>query len=281
MVRLEFSTVGLVPEETYVAQAEENIAAGIPDIKPVPPHDTPLAIVGGGPSTKRHIKELVEWPGHIWGINQTAQWLTTFQPKAPVWLFSVDPDPCLADWTSGVDRALLGSSCHPKVFQALKGKDVHLFHTREVRGVRTLEVNDGSGVVATPKVQLFGPSSVCRSFIPAATLGYKDVTYFGCEGSIETETHAYRDESETRKRQMIIKAGGVDYITTPDYYITTKFLVNVMRHYKKLKEKSGGLLRAMLEHPDTWEVVAVSEALRDQVDPTASQKYIPGIGLVA
>lgn len=278
-MRLEFSTVGLVSEETYIAQAQANIAAGYPEIRSMAPHDTPLAIVGGGPSAGRALDKLKEWRGDVWGINQGASWLAHQAPKARVWMFSVDPDPCLADWVAGVDRAILGSSCHPKLFEALRGKDVKMFHTRLVQGVQEIiPADDGSGGEMM-QTNLLGPSSVCRSFLPAAMLGYKDVTYFGCEGSLENgATHAYR--SEDRPRQMVIRAGEADYITTPDYYITTRFLANVIREYPLLKEESGGLLRAMLQHWDTWQVVALSEALRDQIDKAATQPYIP-IGAAA
>jgi hypothetical protein len=275
--RIEFSTVGLVPEETYIQYARTNIAAGYPEITFAAPHDVPLAIVGGGPSALRALDELKNWPGHIWGINQSASWLIEQGCTAPVWLFSVDPDPCLAEWVTNVERAHLGASCHPKLFEALKGKEVHLFHTREIPGVTNpieAMVDDGTQAPEI-KCNLMGPSSVCRVFLPAAMQGYKDVTFFGCEGSIEERTHAYRHEN--RPRQMVIRAGERDYITTPDFYITTTFLVNVMREFSLLKEKSGGLLRAMLEFPDTWEVVAFSEELKKKIDPTADEAYIPRV----
>lgn len=274
--RIAFSTVGLVSEETYVEYARTNTAAGWPEVSYAAPHDVPLAIVGGGPSAARSIDELKDWPGHIWGINQSATWLIAEGVKAPVWLFTVDPGDCLADWVTGVERAILGASCHPKLFEALRGKDVRLFHTRNIEGLTHDNEAPTDGAEAPEiKCNLMGPSSVCRTFLPAAMLGYKDVTFFGCEGSIEEKTHAYRHEH--RPRQMVIRAGELDYITTPDFYITTLFLVNVMREFGRLKEKSGGLLRAMLEYPDTWEVVALSEELRDKLDPTSTETYIPSV----
>lgn len=273
--RIEFQTVGVQPEEKYVEQARINVAAGYPEVEFAPPHDVPLAIVGGGPSAADALQELREWPGHIWGINQGASWLIKEGTKAPVWFFTVDPDDVFLQWIDGVERAILGASCHPKLFEAFRDKDVRLFHTRAIEGVtQPIEAPVDDGSDATPiSCCLMGPSSVCRVFLPAAMLGYTDVTFFGCEGSIRERTHAYRDES--RPRQMVIRAGCVDHITTPDYYITTRFLANVMREFPKLKEKSGGLLRAMLEHPDTWEVVAFSGAMRDRVDPGATVPYHP------
>jgi hypothetical protein len=271
-LRLEFNAVGLVPEETYVSFAEANIAAGYPVIRKAAPHDVPLAIVGGGPSAGRALDALREWPGHIWAINQGATWLIAQGVTAPVWLFSVDPGVELAQWVAGVDRALLGTSCHPELFNALAGKDVAMFHTREVKGLRMVEDKD---VKNPPKAPMFGPSGVCRVFMPAALLGYKDITFFGCEGSIEEKTHAYRDESGERTRRMIIRAGEREYVTTPDYYMTTRFLANVLREYPKLKERSGGLLRGMLEHWDSWEVVAISTALREQIGAPQGAPYQP------
>src|SRR5690349_5759801 len=95
-MRPKFKVVGLVPDEVYASNQETTIAAGFRPVEMAAVHDTPLAVVGGGPSIKRHIMELVNWPGHIWGINQSAQWLLQFEPKCPVWMFTVDPDPRMA-----------------------------------------------------------------------------------------------------------------------------------------------------------------------------------------
>jgi hypothetical protein len=272
--RLEFHAVGLVSEETYISYAQINLASGVPVIRQAPVHGTPLAIVGGGPSARRALAELQDWPGHIWAINQGATWLSEVAPKAMVWMFTVDPGVELAGWTKGVERALLGTSVHPKLIEALRGKEVRLFHTREVKGVAMANPENPPSGLKPAKTSLFGPSSVCRVFYPALLLGYLDVTLFGCEGSFEDQSHAYRDETNERPRQMIVRCGEEDCLTTPDFYMTTQFVANVMRHYPKLKEKSGGLLRGMLEHWDTWEVVAMSEALRDQVDPQATEPYV-------
>jgi hypothetical protein len=265
------SLVGLYPASVYEAQQETNIAAGYQAIKMAAVHDTPLAVVGGGPSIKKHIDELVNWPGHIWGINQSAQWLMQFEPRAPVWMFTCDPDPRCAAFADGVDRAILGGCCHPDVFEKFKGKDVRYFWTQTPKSApKNDELDEPIGDIKEPKTPIFGSASVTRTFYPALLLGYKDVTYFGCEGSIDQatlESNACRSDYEMgfrdpdNARFMVIEAGGVEYITTPDYYITTLHLAEVMRSYPKLKEKSGGLLRAMLKHED-WSCVAVSDRLK-------------------
>lgn len=267
-IRLLFNTTGLVPDSQYEENARINSQAGLPWITMQEPHDLPLAIVGGGPSAGRHLQEIQEWPGHVWAVNMGAAWLAHAAPKARVWMFTVDPDPVLAgpEWITGVERAILGLCVAPELVQALKGKDVRIFNPQEApTNPETLE---GDEILAG------GPSSVCRTFVPAAIMGYSSVTYFGCEGSLEGKlhpngmfeayTHAYRREE--RPRQMIVRCGDKDFVTTPDLYLSTIALSKFMREYPNVKEKSGGLLRGMLDHPDSWEVIAVSEAMRNVIE---------------
>lgn len=283
-MRPVFKVVGLYPDSVYEAQQEANIAAGYRSIQMAPIHDVPLAVVGGGPSIKQHVAELISWPGHIWGINQSAQWLLkNFQPTCPVWMFTADPDPRCADFADGVEQAILGGSCHPLLFEKFDRQNVRYFLTRPTKSALAHYKSEveANGPLATTKVETFGPSSVTRTFMPALMLGYKDVTYFGCEGSIDETTleanacrndYAIGHRSHKNLRLMIIRAGDKEYVTTPDYYITTTCLADVMKAYPKLKEKSGGLLRAMIEHED-WSCVAVSEQLRNDLFTDALEPY--------
>lgn len=263
MFRIEFSTYPLRSADITEAQMRANMEAGWEMLGRSDPHDRPLAIVGGGPSAAEHLDELKEWRGDIWAINQTAAWLSHHAPKANVCLFTVDPDEALAEqqFVVGVQKAILGSACHPRLFEALRGKDVRMFHCRDIDGMN-LPVLGG------------GHCSASRAVMQAAWRGYPGITFYGCEGSIGTWTHAYRNES--RKNQFVVKAGDDEFITTPDLFINTQDLVEDIREYPNaLKEKSGGLLRGMLEHPDTWDVVALSSSLRDRLDPTATERYYP------
>lgn len=280
-MRPEFTVVGLVDEEIYEANQEAAIAAGYQCVEMSEVHGIPLAIVGGGPSIKAHIYELANWPGHIWGVNQSAQWMMQFEPRCPVLMFTVDPDPRMASMADGVSHALLGGSCHPELFAKFKKENVRYFLTRSPKGAGPIEPPSPE---AKSKVEIFGSASVTRALMPAAMLGYRDITYFGCEGSIDEstlESNATRSDyalgyrTHDNMRMMIIKAGGKEYLTTVDYYITTVTLASQLtaKLAVKLKEKSGGLLRAMVEYPDSWECVAVSTALRDKAMPDLVTRY--------
>lgn len=278
--RFEFQATCIRSADVCEAQMRENIGAGWPLLEEREPHATPLAVVGGGPSAGQHLEELKEWRGDIWAINQSAAWLTHCAPKANVYLFTVDPDEAIAEpiFTAGVQRAILSSACHPSLYRALRGKYVRMFHCRLLEDLPMMCLGGGR-------------CSASRAVLQAAWQGYMSVTFFGCEGSLGGEvlkdgtfvpvTHAYRQEH--RANQFVVRAGGREYVTTPDLYMNTQDLVRDFTEYRNpdaaspygLKEKSGGLLRAMLEYPDEWAVVALSTTMRDRLDPDATQRYIP------
>lgn len=267
--RIEFKTHCLVSTEIVEAQIRDSVAKVYPLLEPADPHEVPLAIVGGGPSAKDHLQELLDWPGEIWALNMGAKWLAS-HGRTDAILFTVDPDSRIpwSEWTQGVGRAIVSTACHSSLFEAMKGKDVRVFHCRHMEDMPEIVVLGG------------GRCSASRAVMQAAWRGFKNVTFYGCEGSIGESTHAYRHE-EHKKSQMIIQAGDREYITTPDLYFNTEDLVRDFReqnspdpnHPYGLREKSGGLLRAMLEHPDTWEIVALSEAMLYLNPEAAANKW--------
>lgn len=216
----------------------------------------PLAVVGGGPSVANHLEELRDWTGKIWAINGTHAWLTSQGIESI--LFSVDPGEELAPLVVGAKRAILASHCDPSVFALLKDAEVLIFHSEHVHGAKAPIIGGSTSATRVPKVALM--------------LGHREIHYFGCEGSYEGATHTYKDEQH--ENQVIIRAGGKDYRTTLQLMVQSENLAKFVRDMPHLfKDRSGGLLAAMAEHWDTWEVVALSDALRDKLDPTATERY--------
>jgi hypothetical protein len=115
------------------------------------------------------------------------------------------------------------------------------------------------------KSGLFGGSTTAASMpVLSGILGYKDVTYFGCESSFIDRDHAYLNEN--REHQLIVRAAGVDYRTTPPFLVQAQELANILREFPQVyKEQSGGLLRALIAHDD-WSIAAVSKALKEHLE---------------
>ena len=95
-------------------------------------------------------------------------------------------------------------------------------------------------------------------------MGYADVSFFGCEGSFQENDHV--DRHEHRPDQLIVRAGGKDYRTCPPFLIQCEELIQLFFFDGVYHNRSGGLLKAMIDFPDTWEVVAVSEALKHHLE---------------
>lgn len=228
-------------------QLERNAATceGLRRLERRSPHGRPLAIVGGGPSIIDQLDVLRHWPGEVWAINNTARWLTERHIRCK--FFTVDP---AEDFdTKGVDEAVIATLCHP----ALRNRFsvVHLFDMVET---------DPEGISG-------GSTSASRAAsLAVQRLGYLSVTFFGCESSFKlTHDHVY--ESAMTDAIAVIKADGKEYLTKLEFMEQAECLSALIRMAPTVfRERSGGLLRAMVEHPDTWEVVAVSAALKANIE---------------
>ena len=188
-----------------------------------------------------NLDELRAWDGDIWAINHTVEWLRGHGIRST--LFSVDP--VKTDYVA--DEAIMGTVCQPEV----------------LRRIPNLRVFD---MIETHEDGLAGGrSSAMRAAALSIQMGYLDVSFFGCEGSFEASDHVDRDE--VRDHQLIIRAGGCDYKTRPDFLVYCEEFVQLFATFPDIyHNRSGGLLKAMIEYPDTWEVVAVSASLKQHLE---------------
>ncbi len=257
MFRLQVEGSCYVPADQVIANAEHAKTLNLRVIEDQPTANAgPLAVVGGGPSVFEHLDTLRTWQGAIWGINGTHQWLRSHGIEAT--LFSVDPGEELASLTDGATKAILASHCDPQVFENLRDADVTIFHSECVADAK--------------KPLIGGTTTATRAPMVALMMGHHPISFFGCEGSFSETTHTFKDEEHPR--QLIIRAGGKDYRTTLQFMSQCENLAMIIRSLPQLtKDCSGGLLGAMIEHHETWGVVAFSKALRDELDPTSLCAY--------
>jgi hypothetical protein len=109
---------------------------------------------------------------------------------------------------------------------------------------------------------------VCRTPHLLLRMGYAGVVYFGFDGSFANDfTHVSGHSDSARDNMLIVRAGGRDYVTHAGFLLQHEYMLYVLTKYSQyLHNASGGLLKAMLENPDTWEVVAVAEDLKKKYD---------------
>jgi hypothetical protein len=218
-----------------------------------------LAVIGGGPSAANHIDELKSFDGDVWAINGAWAWARDNGIKAT--FFAVDPHPIVAQWAEGVEKALLEVSCDPSVFEVLRAAEV-----------ATFECGEGPS-----HIRAYGSTSSAAPHL-AVRMGYREVTFYGCEGCyLPGRTHTYMDEE--REEELLIHIADKYYLTAPDYYLQTQALAAFMREEPGfMKEQSGGLLRALIQSDGAHDVRWVSDALLKSLwragDPPKADKPI-------
>ena len=220
--------------------------AGLPRLPKKDPHDGKLALVGGGPSVIDRLDELREWDGEIWAINATARWLKNQGIKAK--FITVDPQPFARETVEGVEEAYIATLCHPDLRTFFP--KVSLFDMFET---------DPEGIPG-------GTTTASRALSLAVHQGFYDITLYGCEGSF-TIGQDHVDRNEMHPEMVVIHAGDQQFVTYLGYMTQCETLANMIRLAPNVfKQRSGGLLEAMVNHYDTWAIVAVSAALKAQLE---------------
>ena len=220
--------------------------AGIPRLPKKEPHGGKIAIVGGGPSVANRLDELREWDGEMWAINATAKWLKEHGVQSK--FITVDPSPFPDEMIDGVEEAYLATLCHPDLRTHFK--KVSFFDMYET---------DPDGITG-------GTTTASRALSLAIHQGFYDITLYGCEGSF-TIGQDHVDRNEMHPEMVVIQAGDEHFVTYLEYMTQTETLANMIRLAPNVfKQRSGGLLEAMIKHYDTWAIVAVSSDLKAQLE---------------
>lgn len=229
---------------------------GLPEVScQRPMHAKRLAVVGGGPSVAARLEELRAFDGDVWGINATADWLIRQGVNAR--FFTVDGAPDIGAMVGCAKSGIVASSCDPSVFDALEYAEIFFIDKQYGR------------------IAIYGgATTACRAPLLALRMGYADVSFYGCEGSFDASTHAYRHED--RDDVVIVEAGGQTFKTAPDFILQTESLAATIRDFPQFfHDRSGGLLGAMVAHPDGWRWAAVSAPYKHRLEKTNGRTLFP------
>lgn len=235
------------------AHADINKRRGLPFVVPAATRPgSVLAVVGSAPSINDHLPALKAWPGGIWAINGTWLWAqshgieaTFFSLCCGVGWADVFPEP-----VGEGHSALITSVAEPALFDIwAKGK---------VRLVDTIDGTVGSGATTATGALFLAPM-----------LGYAHVVFFGCESSYpgEDNGHAHSHGSKIAPVRVVVRAGGRDYMTTPEFLMQAELMADAIRMAPAVySERSGGLLSALVADPE-YDVVAASRVIAESLEP--------------
>ena len=205
-----------------------------------------LAVCGSSPNLD--IEALKKFDGDIWAVNGTAMVLA--HHKIPFTMVSIDPfhydcERIIRTIFKDVERAILARHSNPILFDFLKGKDVKTFNC----------LPDDEDYIPG------GTTTASRAAVLALKLGYKEVHFFGLEGSFSGQSHLYKDEVPDWHKLKIV--AGENFNTCVELMTQSHNLASFIKRFPNIyKDRSGGLLAGMVEHFDTWEVTEMSDVIR-------------------
>jgi len=208
------------------------------------------AVVGGGVGVKNYLDKLRNFNGDIYAINDAAKYLSDNGIKCC--MYSIDGSKVPYKKGKNCTTALFSRRVHKIQLKRFRKKNVRVFEM--------FEEDKENGVEG-------GVSALCRAPHVFIKMGYIGVDFYGCEGSFHDESHNTGNHDDAHSTKLIITADGVDYMTSAAFLLQNQYMVPVFldkQLSKYLTYHGGGLLRAMMEHPDTWSVSAVSDAIKEQ-----------------
>lgn len=230
-----------VSMDEYRRNAEYS-AGRYEQVAETPAHNIPLAIVGGSVSAKKHLNELRRWTGHIWSIKGAVKWLKENGIESTV--VSCHPTYKGEDWPDYASAAILDAGCPQALFERLKCP-IRIFNTFGLDGV--------SGSVTT----------LGKTPHLALKLGYRTISFFGADSSMEEQSHAY--ENRHSPEQIIVSCNGSEYRSQPDWIWQAEYISELCRNAPKhMINRSEGLLGAMIKEPK-YSLVSLSEPLWNRV----------------
>lgn len=208
-------------DETYLEHLKGAMARGLPMIEgpsPVVRRET-LVICGNGPSLARSTGELkrLAKAGHkIVACNNAYEFLK--RRGVPVWAqAAMDASPNTARYFEHRDPIgyILCSLCHPDVFDAVKGRQVLLWHTQHS------DECDRAAFEAFPGQPIYVIAGGCtialRMIHVGYTMGFRAFRLFGVDSCFEGDRqyaaprHVYEGVIKTR----IGGPGGKEFQTSP------------------------------------------------------------------
>ena len=185
----------------------ENIASSkqrqTPFIQLQQAHDKEVFICGNAPSIKSNIDKIT---GEVWAINGAYDYLIGQGIVADVH-FLWDASELLLNYIENKNtktRYLLASHCSPKLFDALEGYNVEIFHAEIGHDIECKEQPIFHG----------GCAGCTRAPFIAYGLGYRKIHILGADASYGEQSHINRDDSEVVDVDVMdVTLGGKTYKT--------------------------------------------------------------------
>lgn len=170
----------------------------LPEFQKVKGHDTPIAIVGGGPSLKKHLKELRQFKTII-ACGSVHDYLMS-EGIIPTYATICDPDPVSLNYYKKLHtevKYLISSGFDHKSIKHFKDHQLVLWHCHSTDyNVEEIEKIEGTTYHAVSGGCTVGLRSINISIL----MGYSNIHLFGFDSCMsDEECHAYSVSAEEKE----------------------------------------------------------------------------------
>lgn len=191
------------------------LSLGLPELSEMPKRWGPLSIVANGPSARSFDVEMAARWHHAGeaalvetlALNGAGQ-LFVAKGCAPTWWAACDPGEIVAGFLREAPPGtvyLVASQCHPSVFEALKDRDVLLWHLHD---------EDNYSDLIEGRLQLLRLSSIgLMAFEIARALGFDNVETWGWDGCLFGQRFHATDQPDG-KDVVVMHIGETRFPTT-------------------------------------------------------------------
>ena len=259
------TTSTATPSEESMDNVRSNIGRPLPwfhEKYPVKEEDRlpgkRIAIVGGGPSIKDTVYELMDFQTII-ACGSVHDWLQANSPRVPTYCAVCDPDPVMSNYLRAPDhdtKYLISSHANKTVFDALDGYDVTMWHCWPI-GAADQEAKDFLQEKTPGWTAVGGGCTVgLRSLTLALMMGYTELHFFGfdsCMGMTDEDHHAYPFTDPTKEflgdiYALKIGMGEANGPGIREYRVAGYQLAQA-EHYKQMLQAFGHLFRPIFHGP--------------------------------
>jgi hypothetical protein len=167
------------------------------------------------PESLLEIQAMKSFGHEIWALNNVHDWLIErgIIPDVCVLLDAREENVKFVQKPRDDVQYLVASQCHPKIFEALKGRNVVLYHVA-VEGAQDLLYK----ISPRDKFNLFGGGSTVGmlSMVLARAKGFKSFHLYGFDSCYrEDKGHAYTQKLNDGDRVLDIHCEGRDFKCAP------------------------------------------------------------------
>lgn len=217
------------PDEKLVENVRHSIRLGYPQIRPQHVQHDRVCLVGGGPSLKDTEKELVDLyfaGAKVVTVNGSYKWCIerNIRPSAHIVLDAQPGNARFVDPAIPQCRYLIASQCAPETWEAVRGRDVWIWHAAAHDNEQMKPVLDDyylGNWMPTPG----GTTVIMRAISILRATGFLRFDLFGVDSCfIDKEHHAYSqpensDDDDRARTVTVCPTGhpdlGRDFLCAP------------------------------------------------------------------